>query len=239
MKAKNAFLVSASVEGKSWLTARTVLTAQSEAGAIAKATPILKLTPEHVVTVEPVKVFESGAKLESDNYPYGRSRTTAFFSVEFKKNKGFRTVFQTIDPKNGRLNKPKNSTYYSVILPMQRENRHIEYCGYLDFNGHDAINKGLQFMADFYDLFTPEQITETALYALALMKVDFKAQVIYCGSDVETLKPFYTDKFKALVEIVNGNSQDFTAAMLDSAGIEAQKKPDFNPFTVKSVTIGA
>lgn len=64
----------------------------------------------------------------AESYPYGRLRTQAFFSIEFHPKKGFRSVFQTIDPKNGRVNKPKKSTYgrglyYQYINP---DNNHIE-----------------------------------------------------------------------------------------------------------------
>lgn len=50
-------------------------------------------------------------KSETDDYPYGRLRCTAYFWIEFKPNKGFRSGFQTINPKNNRLNAPKYSTY--------------------------------------------------------------------------------------------------------------------------------
>jgi hypothetical protein len=55
--------------------------------------------------------YHTTKKAIVDSYPYGRLRATAFFSLEFKKGKGFRSVFQTINPKNNRLNAPKYSTY--------------------------------------------------------------------------------------------------------------------------------
>lgn len=128
---KKAFLVTAKVEGKSWLHATTVLTAQDENEAYLKAAPLLKLTPEYNTVIKSVTVFNTGAKLETDNYPYGSLKATAYFSVEYNGNKGARTTFQTINPKTGRLNKPKHSTYSRVILPMQLSNGHFDFCGWL------------------------------------------------------------------------------------------------------------
>jgi hypothetical protein len=239
MKAQNAFLIRASIEGKSWETKGTALTANSEAEAIVKATNILKLTPEHKVIAEAVTVYDTGAKLESNDYPYGRLKSTAFFSVDYNNNKGARTTFQTVCPKSGRLNKPKHSTYYRVILPMQKSSGHFDYCGYLDFNGTDAINKGLHFMSDFCELFTIEQIKSIAVDLIGMSQVNTKAMVIYAGSNFEDLKPLITDSIKTLSKIANTGENLFLSCLLDEAAIEATKKPNYNPFTVKSVTVGA
>lgn len=236
---KKAFKITASVSGQSWKSKSTVLTAANEAEAIEKAKNILMLTPEHTIQAAEVEIYSTGDKISTDNYPYGRLRCTAYFSVEYNK-KGMRSVFQTIDPKTGRLNKPKNSTYYPVILPMRNpDNGHIDFCGYLDFNGTDAINKGLYFMSDFCDLFTPEQIKDIALTIIAMTKVNAKAQVIYCGTEWEQLKPYYETPLSNLVKIAKGENTDFLACLLNFEAIEALKKPDFNPFKIVSYTAGA
>ena len=232
MKQLKAYQVKASVNGKSWMTKSTVLTANNEDEAKEKAAKILNLTGEHTLSIEPVTVYETGAKLETNNYPYGRLRCTAFFSVEYNGNKGSRTTFQTINPKNGRLNKPKHSTYYRVILPMMESNGHYSYCGYLDFNGSEAINKGLYFMSDFFELFTPEQIKSIALDIIAMSKVNAKAMVIYAGSEWEQLKPLIEESIKTLCKIANEGENLFLSCLLDIQKIEATKKPDFNPFKV-------
>lgn len=47
-----------------------------------------------------------------DSYPYGfTTRTQAKYWIEFKPGKGFRSMFQTLNPKTHRWNKPKASTY--------------------------------------------------------------------------------------------------------------------------------
>jgi len=47
---------------------------------------------------------------ETDDYPYGRFRTTARWWVDKKGNKA-RVGRTTVNPKNGRVNKPKYTTY--------------------------------------------------------------------------------------------------------------------------------
>ena len=49
-------------------------------------------------------------ELTVNDWPYGRLRTTAIFSIEQVKGKE-RAVRSTINPKTGRANKPKKTTY--------------------------------------------------------------------------------------------------------------------------------
>jgi hypothetical protein len=83
----------------------------------------------------------STEKIEVLNYPYGfKLRTTLFDYIEFDKKKGYRHCTQTICPKTNRLNKPKKSTYYPLLLRYYNEAGHIKTVGF-DFNGGEAINK--------------------------------------------------------------------------------------------------
>jgi hypothetical protein len=60
------------------------------------------------------------------DYPYGyRERTTIRYWLEDGKKRGFRRVSQTINPKTGRWNAPKASTYSLLASAM-----------YLDARGH-------------------------------------------------------------------------------------------------------
>lgn len=68
---------------------------------------------------------EATAYLVAD-YPYGfRERTQIRYWLESKPKKGWRFVSQTLNPKTGRWNKPKESTYTEWGAAM-----------YLDENGH-------------------------------------------------------------------------------------------------------
>lgn len=234
----NAYTITAKVEGESWKAKRATLKAANELEAIEKAKKVLLLEDKHTITAEQVKVYAINTKLQNDFYPYGREKCTAFYSVEYVKNKGCRTIFQTINPKNGRLNNPKKSTYTSVILPCEIvSNGHFDSVGYLDFNGSQSINEGLQFMNDFFELFTPEQIEDTALTILAMSKIDFKASVIYAGSEVETLKPLYEPLIKNLCEIAREKTNLFNTVFLDIDALNAAKKPNYNPFKVTTYTV--
>ena len=232
-KSIQAFRVTASVPNEIWNTKRTTLVASSVEEAIAKAQKTLKLKPEHVLEVDDVIVYNSSEKLTSENYPYGRLRATAFFSVEYNK-KGSRTVFQTICPKSGRLNKPKNSTYYEVVLPCEESNGHYDWCGYLGFNGTDGINRGLVFMFDFYELFTIEQIKDIAITVLAHMKANMIAYVQYSGSSLDAIKPLMDKQIKTLVSIANGGENLFLDCLLDEEAMEATKQADYQPFKITS-----
>lgn len=86
-------------------------------------------------------------KLSVENYPYGRLRTTAYFSVEFNAKKGFRHVFQTINPKNGQLNKPKYSTYSHLAYLNQNEEGFITQNSFTVW-GYEDVKKVIQFLLD-------------------------------------------------------------------------------------------
>jgi hypothetical protein len=56
--------------------------------------------------------FETAYLVES--YPYGKLRCRIWFWLESDLKKGFRFVSQTENPKNGRMNLPKKSTYSKI-----------------------------------------------------------------------------------------------------------------------------
>jgi hypothetical protein len=235
---KQAFKITATISGKKWGTHTITLTAENEEKAITKAIEILRLKPECEIKAESVNVYATCEQLEVENYPYGfRMKTTARFGIDSNK-KGMRTTFQTINPKTGRPNAVKNSTYYTVILPAQNESGSVEYCGYLDFNGAEQFNKGLQFMADFYELFTPEEIQRIATDALYMTKIEAKALVLYCGANFEDIKPILSKPIETLVEISRTGKNLFTEAFINVEALEATKKPDFQPFKVTSYGAG-
>jgi len=57
--------------------------------------------------------------LEVDDYPYGKKRTKAKFSVETMKNGKQRGVKQTLNPKTGQWNKPKKTTSGDKVKIVQ------------------------------------------------------------------------------------------------------------------------
>jgi hypothetical protein len=85
-----------------------------------------------------------------DNYPYGRLKTTKFFEIEFVKKKGYRFVGTTINPKNGRINKPKKSTYADYAFLFKEDNGHIHFNTFR-LNGLDAVVKFIEFIKTYKD----------------------------------------------------------------------------------------
>lgn len=96
-----------------------------------------------------------------ENYPYGfRLRTQAQYWIETTKN-GQRVVFRTRNPKTGKWNKPKKSTYSDIrILFRNPDNGHIENDG-LSFTYSDQadLDKFLkQFPEKHFSDYQKEQL---------------------------------------------------------------------------------
>jgi hypothetical protein len=63
---------------------------------------------------------------EVKDYPYGfRLRTSIFYWIETKKGNGDRFCTYTINPKTGRANKPKCSTYSPFLYLQLNEKGHV------------------------------------------------------------------------------------------------------------------
>jgi len=176
-----------------------------------------------------MKYFQTTEKAIVNNYPYGHLRTTAFFSLEHKPGKGFRTVFQTINPKTGRLNAEKKSTYAPIMAMYEAENGHIQYSGF-SFYDDECKKKAISFLSENFTLFTPEQIKDIAGYCLMMLKVDIQAKHTYCNSNLESLLNLYDSAVKTCVKIFKTGENLFNEINLDFAAINALEVKDFNPF---------
>lgn len=137
-----------------------------------------------------MKLFKTSEKIEVKNYPYGWKKTSMFFSLEWKKGKGFRSVRQTINPNTGKLNNPKKSTYNDVMILIQDEEGKAGYT-VKEFYGDKGTIKTLHFIGKNYDLFTAEQIEGMAISALATLKASVYGQVNYKGAKPEDVLPLY------------------------------------------------
>lgn len=94
-----------------------------------------------------------------NNYPYGRMQCTRTIEVQYKKGFGYRISTQTINPKTGRTNAPKNSTYYPyIILHKDPETGHAKGL-HFDFNSPEQIQRFIEFLQDNKEdlIFTDEQ----------------------------------------------------------------------------------
>jgi hypothetical protein len=178
--------------------------------------------------------IKTSEKVRVENYPYSFNlKTTLFDSVEFNAKKGYRHVTQTINPKTGRENNPKRGVYYPLLVRYYNQEGHIKSATF-DFNGDEAINKGLRFIADHFDLFTPEEISYLYQFIIAMGVVDMKATAIYGGSDVEALKPLYETFFKLGWQGAETGENLFASMVLDSEAIDRTKPENYNPFKIAS-----
>lgn len=120
--------------------------------------------------------INSGEVVTVPSYPYGSLRCTAFFSLEYNPKKGFREVFQTINPKNERLNAPKKSVYAPCIIMYRNEDGHIKY----EYNRLEggSINIFLDFIQNTENegVLTPEQVKDSLIYSVLTCKGNYS----YC-----------------------------------------------------------
>lgn len=83
-----------------------------------------------------------------DDYPYGfRQRTSIFYWIESQPGKGDRFCSYTINPKNGKPNKPKCSTYSTFMYMYLDENGHVQH-GVIDSYDREQFQARFQFILE-------------------------------------------------------------------------------------------
>jgi hypothetical protein len=175
-------------------------------------------------------------KIISENYPYGfREKTTKTDYLEFDFRKGFRHCSMTINPKTGKENKPKKSVYYNMMILGTDEKGHCKSF-VLDFNGSKSMQRVIDFLQvpQNFALFTEAQIEYFYMMLLSYSKVNLKSQVVYCGTDLEQLKPYYEKPIEIMVKAINtkGKENLFSQIVFDWEAIEGLKVPNYQPFVV-------
>jgi hypothetical protein len=180
-------------------------------------------------------------KVVTENYPYGfKLKTTKTDWIEFNPKKGFRHVSQTVNPKTGRPNNPKKSTYYTVGILGLDENQHTKFwaCG---FNGEKEMQISYKHLAENFDKYTGLEMHFLYMEAFTYLKVHTKAMVIYSGADFEQIKPLIDKAVKMLVQAINAkgsvNLWNEILNSIDFEAIDKTRQPDFKPFQVKQVTL--
>lgn len=177
--------------------------------------------------------IQTNNKVTVENYPYGFTlKTTLFDYIEFNPKKGYRHCTQTINPKSGRLNNPKKSTYYKLLFRYYNEVGHIKCLSY-SLNGDFALNVACKFIGANFDLFTTEEITYLYNECLLMAKIDLKATIIYGGAKLEDLTPLYNDFITLAVNGLKSKENNFLNMFLDCEKIEAAKPANYDPFTVR------
>ena|ERR1700744_3122587 len=102
-----------------------------------------------VVTVLKGHVSPDTAYVVSD-YPYGYTlRTTIRYWLDFHKTRGTRLVSQTINPKNGRWNKEKASTYCRFGGCMYLDEKgHVQWAGLTEYSDYAEAKKWSEEFSD-------------------------------------------------------------------------------------------
>ncbi len=179
-------------------------------------------------------------KIISENYPYGfREKTTKTDYLEFSPKHGFRHCSTTVNPKTGRVNNPKKSTYYEIMLLATDQKGHCKSI-VLDFYNDERKTKTIEFLSNQsnFDLFTIEQLKYIYGLLIMMLKVDIKAKCIYAGAKFDDLKPHYDNQIKIAFEGFNNPTTNvFNKISFDWQAIENCTIKDYNPFTMTEYKI--
>lgn len=190
----------------------------------------LSITSKPTITMRLVPTSET----LSTTWPYGRLRADAMLSVEFNKNNGFRTVFQSKNPKTGKWNAPKKSTYSQVIVQTIDETGFISSI-HLSFNVESKkFNENLKFMGDNFNLFTEQQHEYIYLEIAAMLKVKMMSLINYCGANKDAVMAMLMPTFKKAIEAVNSRENRYESIIFDADAVEGLKVPAYNPFKITS-----
>ena len=105
-----------------------------------------------------------------EDYPYGfRERTQIRYWLEYKSGHGFRQMAQTLNPKTGRWNKPKASTYVPVmVLARQESTGHVVTHSIGNYDEPTAI--------DAYETFYAGALTDNHRKEIRLLRALNAAQ---------------------------------------------------------------
>ena len=169
-------------------------------------------------------------KVTVDNYPYGRLRTTMTYWIEFKAKKGFRLASQTVNPKNGRINKPHYSTYSPFMVLQTKENGHVvPFTG--SFNGAEAINRSCGWLALNGHLFSENEIKDLYAQIITAVRVEIWALTKFSGAKTEDAIKLVDDSMKeALKGFETGDVAFFHRIVIDLEKSKEICDPNYKPF---------
>ncbi len=120
-----------------------------------------------------------------NDYPYGRLKCEMSFSVECNTGKGFRSVMQSVNPKTGRVNKPKKSTYYQYVLMYKEEGTgHIKFRHFIMRDFID-IAKFIQLLHENEIKFTENESQDLWAVMISIVKVSARFSTLNEGIDVD------------------------------------------------------
>jgi hypothetical protein len=183
------------------------------------------------VDAEEVTILPFDSVIHVDSYPYGSLRCDAYFSLEYSPKKGVRSVFQTINPKTGRINAPKKSTYSEFVFMYLDSKNHVQ--NYHIRIESSEINLYSNMFAEMYRAnVIPDNVMEhLCLSVLMHTKVHAKVMCAYKGCKWEEIKPYFDAYVPALVDIIKRKQYvEISTIALDLEGINSKAPDNFQPF---------
>jgi hypothetical protein len=107
-----------------------------------------------------------------DDYPYGfKLRTSIFYWIETTPKRGDRFCTCTINPKNGKYNAPKKSTYYNLGFMYLNSEKHVKWTAVSTYSKKEAI-ENLVTAFGIEELNTEQRKQYNALFGINEVKTD-------------------------------------------------------------------
>lgn len=170
------------------------------------------------------KILNSNIRHEATDYPYGRLRTSMFFSLDFHPKRGFRAVTQSLNPKNGRLNKPHAGTYsFFKYIYQNTDNGHFEFGGFSGYGGFEEVKKAAAFIAEHFEAMqlTREQVKSICAHLFTMMRGNTSYSAI---ENKDALLELVKPTVELLVKGINTGNNIFAEVKLDVEAIEKLKQ---------------
>lgn len=125
-----------------------------------------------------------------NDYPYGfRLRCKIRYWLEYSEKLGYRFCSQTSNPKKNDIwNKPKKSTYISIVACMHLdENNHVTWSGLSEYSD---LKKATEFKAMFYEGLSDvgKQRLDSWLIAKTIYEEKLSSGKTWQQAGVETVK---------------------------------------------------
>lgn len=199
-----------------------------------ESTPIVTPIVTPIIDKKPYDLIPTNEVVTVEDYPYGYSqRTSLYDSVEFSNKKGYRRVTQTKNPKTGRLNAPKKSTYSDLIVRHYDDNMHIKQYMFNVINSSDKnLTSIAKFVSDNFTFFTEDEIKYLYKVFNSALNSNAQGHVNYSGSKIEDIKPLYKNALNAVKEGFSTPTNNYFGEIvrLDFSAIEATTNPNHTPF---------
>lgn len=164
-------------------------------------------------------ILNVNEKQTVDNYPYGAGKETrAYLSVEFSSKKGFRYVYQTVNPIKNRLNEPNKGTYNECVYLYKNDEtglveRHISH-----ISGYDNALEHCEFFAANFEALG--LTSEMCIYLYGRIKKVMETSLRYMQGDQDALAALFKPCFELLETGIKTGENIFGQIHIDRDAIK-------------------